>query len=96
VSDDINKRAARRDQVIGRAAEQDDEKLPSKLAAERAGVAPATWRAYVSRDQAPKPDGFFAGPRSPWWWASTVDAYLASRPGQGHGGGGWQPSRHKS
>jgi hypothetical protein len=34
-------------------------------------IAPSTFRAYVSRGQAPAPDGRFDG-RTPYWLASTI------------------------
>ncbi|MFD3424295.1 hypothetical protein [Streptomyces decoyicus] len=59
-------------------------------AAEAAGVAPGTWRAYVARGQAPAAD-YPAGAHGhvtavfpgPWWRKSTVAAWVADRPGQG-------------
>lgn len=57
----------------------EDERLTVAQAADRAKVQTSTWRSYVARNQAPKPDGEFDG-RTPWWLASTVDAWLASRP----------------
>lgn len=69
-------------------------KLYTRQAAERAGVQPSTWRAYCSpRDgrppRGPKPDGTDVrdGHAMPYWYPSTVDAWLAGRPGQGKGGG---------
>lgn len=47
--------------------------------ATRAGITQQTWRSYVSRDQAPRPDGWFDR-RTPWWWESTITAWLANRP----------------
>jgi hypothetical protein len=58
------------------------ERLTVAQAAERAGVATSTWRSYVARDQAPKPDGAYDA-RTPWWWASTVDTWMGARPGRG-------------
>jgi len=46
--------------------------------AERINVATSTWRSYVARDQAPKPDGHFDA-RTPWWWSSTVDRWNKGR-----------------
>jgi hypothetical protein len=57
-------------------------KLTTAEAAERADCQPATWRGYVARGQAPKPDGHHDA-RTPWWWESTVDRWKASRPGRG-------------
>lgn len=54
-------------------------KLRLAAVAERAGVAPKTFSGYVARDQAPKPDGHYDA-RTPWWYASTIDAWMSSRP----------------
>lgn len=58
--------------------------------AARAHVRPDTWRSYVKRGYAPPPDdpddqdpGVPKERRRRRWRTSTVDAYLASRPGQG-------------
>ncbi|RCV51875.1 transcriptional regulator [Marinitenerispora sediminis] len=58
-----------------------DERLTADQAASLAGVRRDTWHSYVSRGQAPEPDGRVG--RTPWWWRSTVERYLDSRPGQG-------------
>lgn len=58
-------------------------RLTAKMAAERAGVKLGTWTAYVARDQAPKPDGTCDPCGCSWWWSSSVDDYMANRPGQG-------------
>ncbi len=42
------------------------------------GIASSTWRAYVSREQAPAPDRMFG--RSPAWRPATVKAWEADRP----------------
>lgn len=42
------------------------------------GIAPATWRAYVSRGQAPPPDGRHDA-RTPYWRRDTVEAWKASK-----------------
>jgi len=44
------------------------------------GIKPATWRAYVSRGQAPPPDGHLG--RTPWWRRLTIAAWwhYYSRP----------------
>lgn len=49
------------------------------------GVTAATWRTYVHRGEAPRPDGYLG--RTPWWRPATVAAWDAARPGQGVGGG---------
>jgi hypothetical protein len=68
--------------------------LVTAQAAERAGVTPATWRKYrniakVERDAGrdrpnllPEPDGWH-DKRTPWWYESTVDEWIAKRPGPG-------------
>lgn len=58
------------------------DKLRSAAAAELAGVQVSTWSAYVSRRQAPEPDGHY-DLRTPWWYRSTIETYLGNRPGQG-------------
>lgn len=59
-----------------------DEKLTVAEAAARVGIKPVTWRGYVHAGQAPQKDGEY-DKRTPWWYASTVDAWNASRPGRG-------------
>jgi len=56
-----------------------DERLTVAGVAARLGIRPSTWRSYVAREQAPKPDGEYDG-RTPWWLASTVDAWQSARP----------------
>jgi hypothetical protein len=51
-----------------------DERLTVSAVAERLGIQPSTWRAYVARGQAPKPDGWYDR-RTPWWHASTIEAW---------------------
>ena len=51
--------------------------------ATQAGITQQTWRSYVARGLAPKPDGWY-DQRSPWWWESTIDGWTARRPGRGH------------
>lgn len=67
-----------------------DRKLYSDEAAEMAGVSFATWRRYCSesegrRRQAPPHDGTDSerGHVRPWWWESTITAWMANRPGRG-------------
>lgn len=50
--------------------------------AEAAGCTQSTWRAYVGREQAPKPLDKKIG-RSNVWSADEVRAWAASRPGRG-------------
>jgi hypothetical protein len=53
------------------------------------GIDPASVRRYMVADRDrygfPAPDGRIG--RSPWWWASTIEAWVAGRPGQGAGAG---------
>lgn len=53
-----------------------------KDAARHAEIEPATFRSYVSREQAPEPDGYELND-VPWWWASTIRRWQANRPGRG-------------
>lgn len=56
------------------------EKWTVKQAATAIGVEPATWRAYVARNQAPEPDGHSNPCGCPWWFKSTVMTWHQSRP----------------
>jgi len=55
--------------------------LTAAECAARGGVAPATWRAYVHRGQAPPARG--GSPTLRLWEESEVDTFLAHRPGPG-------------
>jgi predicted DNA-binding transcriptional regulator AlpA len=66
----------------------DQDKLRAADAAQLLGVGDSTWSAYVSRGQAPKPDGQYDR-RTPWWYRSTITNFKASRPGRGY----WRTSR---
>jgi hypothetical protein len=46
------------------------------------GINPDTWSGYVTRGQAPAPDGR-DDTNHPWWSELTVRDWVASRPGQG-------------
>jgi hypothetical protein len=54
-------------------------------AAARLGLAASTWRDYYADGRTPKPDGHVndRGHRRPWWRPETLDAWQATRPGQG-------------
>jgi hypothetical protein len=67
-----------------------DRKLYIEDAAQLAGVTAATWRGYCTeapgrQRQAPAADGtdIQGGHARPWWWESTIEAWIASRPGRG-------------
>lgn len=64
-----------------------DPLLTGPEAAERIGVTAGTWRGYVARGYAPKPDDPDddrpANRRMPRWRTSTVDHFAANRIGQG-------------
>lgn len=55
--------------------------LTSSQIAERLGISPTTWRAYVTRGQAPAPTRKL-GPLN-LWSVAVVDRWARSRPGQG-------------
>lgn len=55
------------------------DQLTVRDVAELLGIQPVTWRAYVSRDQAPKPDGHIDA-RTPYWRRETIEAWKASKP----------------
>ena len=64
--------------------------LPQKLYVEdvaaRTGVDDAAWRAYVARGHAPHPNGrdIIRGRAQPWWYADTIERWIAGRPGSGY------------
>lgn len=70
------------------------EMLTVPQVADRLGITPSAWRAYVSKARtaraagretpslAPPPDGQYDA-RTPWWWESTIDEWNASRRGRG-------------
>lgn len=55
------------------------ERLTSAEVSEHLDIQPKTWTAYVARGKAPKPDGYYDR-RTPYWLASTIDQWDASRP----------------
>lgn len=57
-----------------------DEQLTALTAAQRLGVKRDTFWAWVTRGQAPAPDGREPLSNKPWWFASTIDEWNASRP----------------
>ena len=56
-----------------------DERLTVAGAAALLGIAPASWRAVVARNERFKPDGHYDG-RTPWWYRETVLAYREAHP----------------
>lgn len=60
--------------------------MGSTAAAAYVQISPSTWRAYVSRGQAPQPDGVDEDFGKAYWLKSTLDKWEKSRPGRGwHG-----------
>lgn len=66
--------------------------LSTSMVAEKLGVSQATVRRYMVADRVtdryepfPAPDGRLEA--TPWWWEWTIDAWVATRPGRGAGGG---------
>lgn len=59
------------------------ERLTAAQAADRLGIPASTFRAYVSRGQAPQRDGRDEDTGRPYWLAATIDEYKLTRPGQG-------------
>jgi hypothetical protein len=55
------------------------ERLTASQAARVAGVQPTTFRSYVSRGQAPEPDGHI-DKRTPYWLRSTIAAWRPESP----------------
>ncbi len=55
--------------------------LSSTEAGEYAGVKPSTFRAYIVRNQAPKPDAMIGN--TPGWLPETIDDWMRNRPGRG-------------
>lgn len=58
-------------------------RLGSKAAASYCGLGWSTFRGYVARGQAPKPDGYDDDFSQDYWLATSLDTWLASRPGHG-------------
>jgi hypothetical protein len=78
--------------LLGHAAEQGvGAVMTVEDIAETLGVQVGSVRQYLTRGEAPAPDGYLG--RTPWWRPETVDAWLTSRPGQGAGGG--RPRKEK-
>ena len=63
-------------------------RVGSRGAAEIMGMRRKSWGALVSANRraltgAPAPDGYEEISGHPWWYVATVEAFRASRPGQG-------------
>lgn len=56
--------------------------LNNEAAAAYLGIARSTWTTYRSDGRTPDPDGWLGN--SPWWYAATLDAWKATRPGRGN------------
>ena len=59
--------------------------------ADRLGVKPETVRSYRARGLMPDPAAVYG--QSPVWTPEAIEAWIASRPGQGVGGGGKRTPR---
>lgn len=62
-----------------------DDRLTTADVAAILGIAPVTWRGYVSHrkpvgNPAPQPDGHIDA-RTPYWLRSTIDAWQKQRSG---------------
>jgi hypothetical protein len=62
-----------------------DRQLDRQAFAELAGVDPDSVTRGVRRGTYPQPDGILGG--RPWWWESTVDAWVPPRSGRPAGSG---------
>ncbi len=62
------------------------EKLTFDGVSARTGIPVTTLYGYRSRptraNPFPQPDGWF-NKRTPWWWSTTIDVWMAARPGAG-------------
>lgn len=58
-----------------------DEQLDITAVARLAGVEPRSISRYRQRGSIPEPDGVIG--RSPWWYRSTIEHWLATRPSSG-------------
>jgi len=56
------------------------ERLTARMVATRLGVELDTWWAWVTRRQAPQPDGREELSNKPWWYASTIERWEGRRP----------------
>lgn len=58
-----------------------DVQMDRAAVARRAGLKVTSIDTYQRRGSIPPPDGMLG--RSPWWWSSTIERWLADRPGVG-------------
>lgn len=61
------------------------DQLTTAEVAALAGIEPASVRRYRMRNAIPEPDGQLG--RTPWWYRSTIEAWLAERPRAGRPAG---------
>ena len=60
-----------------------EERLSVSAAARLAGLKTDTFRAYVTRRNAPPYDGIDETFGKRYWFRSTIDAWMKTRPGRG-------------
>lgn len=58
-----------------------DVQMDRAAVAARCGFKAANIDTYQRRGSMPPPDGVLG--RSPWWWSSTIERWIAERPGVG-------------
>jgi hypothetical protein len=58
-------------------------RLGAKAAAAHVGIGYSTWRSLRARGKAPEPDGIDGAFGQPYWLPSTLNKWMAARPGQG-------------
>lgn len=58
-------------------------RLGAQAAAAHVGIGYSTWRGLRARGKAPEPDGVDESFGKEYWLPSTLDKWMASRPGQG-------------
>ena len=61
----------------------DDPLIGYREMSERAGIKPSTLRGYRAAGRLPEPDDLTV-PDRPRWRLSTFEAWMRTRPGQGH------------
>lgn len=63
------------------AASAVDVQLDRAAVAAKCGLAVTSIDTYQRRGSIPPPDGVIG--RSPWWWSSTISAWMETRPSVG-------------